>query len=204
MPLALSVSCPGELGDHLPAIEQLKDRLFFQEQCCVESVGWVHGFVVRLQERSLASVKALLAAEGCTVDRITEQHYEWPESGRDTQQHWRHAAPWNQPQSEPDSVREEVVALSDAPEPVMLPIEVPIVADYETRIGAFFDELRGILSQKHLDPDDFDQLLEEARHIVAEEDPERGPHAGLIFGIETALLQRKAMQSPPMYTTVSA
>ncbi len=136
MPLALSVSCPGELGDNLPAIEQLKDRLFQHEQCCVESVGWVHGFVVRLQAQSLEGVKALLAAEGCTVDRITEQHYDWPTSSRDTQQHWRHREPWNQPQAvaeaviepvpEPKNQPEQLVPAAPEPEPVIL--QFPVAA----------------------------------------------------------------------------
>lgn len=94
MPLALSVSCPGELGDSLPAIEQLKDRLWREEHCCIETVGWVHGFVVRLQEKSLERVKMLLAADGCTVQRITEQHYEWPEPAH-SQQRPRQMEPWN-------------------------------------------------------------------------------------------------------------
>lgn len=132
MPLALSVSCPGELGDHLPAIEQLKDRLFLQERCCVESVGWVHGFVVRLQAQSLEGVKALLAAEGCTIDRITEQHYEWPESGREAQHHMRHSEPWNQPQTDVETVIEPVPEPQNQPDPLVpaAPEPEPVILQF--------------------------------------------------------------------------
>lgn len=127
MPLAFSVSCPGKLGDSLPAIARLKQNLCQKENCFVESVGWVHGFVVRLQETSRQSVMALLKAEGCTVDRISEQHYEWPTSTYDMQ----HQAPWNQssshrPASLVDEVttsqkpQQEALIVSSDPKPVLL------------------------------------------------------------------------------------
>lgn len=135
MPFALSVSCPGELGDDLPAIEQLKDRLWREEHCCIETVGWVHGFVVRLQERSLARVKELLAASGCTVKSEVSEQYAWPEPAN-CQQSLRQMEPWNQPQTvveaviepapEPQSQPDQLVPVAPEPEPVIL--QFPVAA----------------------------------------------------------------------------
>jgi len=93
-------------------------------------VGWVHGFVVRLQEESLAGVKALLAVEGCTIDRITEQHYEWPTSARDTHQHWRHREPWNQPHATEDNVTESAPELRRQPEQLVPAAPDPVILQF--------------------------------------------------------------------------
>ncbi len=97
MPLAFSVSCPGKLGDQQPAIERLKEDLSHRERCIVETVGWVHGFVVRLQESSRTNVMALLTAADCSVIRETVQQYEWPISEHYQQPTLQHCEPWNIP-----------------------------------------------------------------------------------------------------------
>lgn len=109
MPLELSVLCPGRLGDCLPHVDALKERLFHGEGCCVETRGWVHGFVVRLRESSLASVKALIAEAGCFISEEVRQNYEWPESsgGDQHQLPRRQLEPWNAPESHVDRDADE-------------------------------------------------------------------------------------------------
>lgn len=180
MPLALSIRCPGELGDELPAIEQLKERLWRKEDCSIETVGWVHGFVVRLRESCLGKVNALLAEHDCVVADAWEEHYEWPSGERPVQQH---LAPWNlvpherEPMSE--SVRGELQALF-----------VSQPDTYESRIAVFLEELRAILLQRHVDPESLQNVLAAAHEIVDNEDPVTGPHAGIIINLEKYLSER--------------
>lgn len=91
--------CPGSLGDSLPHVDVLKERLWRKESCCIETRGWVHGFVVRLRESSLANVKALIAEAGCFISEEVQQNYEWPEDqGQDQHQlPQRQMEPWNAP-----------------------------------------------------------------------------------------------------------
>lgn len=111
LPFALSVSCPGSLGDSLPHVDALKERLFRSEGCCVETRGWVHGFVVRLQETSLANVRRLIAEAGCFISEEVQQHYEWPESqsGDQHQLLQRQLEPWNALESHVDRDADEPI-----------------------------------------------------------------------------------------------
>ena len=129
VPLALSIRCPGELGDELPAIEQLKERLWRKEDCSIETVGWVHGFVVRLRESCLEKVNALLAEHDCVVVDAWEEHYEWPTSQRDAPQQWRLTEPWNVPGTtlpevsvpQPNPIEQATVVTPSSLEPVIIP-----------------------------------------------------------------------------------
>lgn len=130
LPLALSVSCPGSLGDSLPHVDALKTRLVRSEGCCMETRGWIHGFIVRLREHAAEKVKALIVEAGCTITEETVQHYEWPESqsGDQHQLPQRQFEPWNALPYVPifrDADEPNIAPPATIPEPVTIKLHRP-------------------------------------------------------------------------------
>jgi hypothetical protein len=155
-------------------------------------------------------VLALLQNAGCSIqsaDEIPSAPYEELRE-EERANKWRQLNRWAYPYdgtSAAEGKRHEFDITNQKPasrSTEQLPS--PVAVEYEARVEAFIAELRQIVSGKHLDPENFDALLAEARSIVASEDPDLGPHHGLIISLETVLLARKAMQPVPQQTMVSA
>lgn len=66
------------------------------------------------------------------------------------------------------------------------------------QVETFLHELESILLQRQLDPHDFSQILTVAHEIVDLEDPQNGPHAGMIIVLEDVLRARGGVQPRPV------
>ena len=180
--------------------------------CCVETCGWsTNATVIVQRDEVMWQVGRLLLLNGCTIQHGQRLGYEFvPQGERPVQ---RHMQPWNAVRLETDeavtlhkpvprtlgrlSSSAPVSPARSAPPTEMLVYETPdatVDAAYQTRVEDFIRELRGILAGKHLDPEDFTALLEEAQHIVEAEDPVRGPHAGLMTAVRTVLQTRAVLR----------
>lgn len=184
LPFTLSVESPAdETGVRAPAdVLALQDQLFHHERCGLQTCGWAPHFTVTSESDGvLTRVKSLLADAGCTVkeERLYRMRHE-----EFSPHHYRQLDPWN---SEWELTECRVSPVEDK-------VEESVPDPYEAQVETFLHELEAVLLQRHLQPDDFDELLRVAHDIVDHEDPQTGPHVRLIIPLEELVHARQKVQ----------